>query len=151
MPRAAYMICAEDTSFDRATNAASYFKVVEAVSIKKFDELPAKTGSRRSLLWKVVAVWQREDTDAPDEEFAAQIVAHLPNRDEFVIVKYETIFFRTSIHRVTSPEIHFASFPGPGLVTFECRLRKAKDLDWQWRQQFSLLLIDIDAAKTPTN
>lgn len=139
MPRPLYIMCAESGSVDKYTNRPSLFNVIENVTVN-IREMPDETVTRiRPLNFVVVACWEREDADSPEDVFEAEAVIALPGQEP-QIQKQSEFSFSLRFHRF------FINIEGdPPVVTgaakLASRVRRKGSEEWasqEYRLQFDV-------------
>jgi hypothetical protein len=147
MPRPVYLLCCQSSSIDQATNRISLFNVVEeihVVLIKEQGKLPAPMiGSTL----RVVSTWMREEGDDPEQPFHVEFAVKIPTptgSPEEVVFSGAEVRFGAPFHRLVTADIGYAYFPCPGILWFECRIRKKEETDWIARQEFPILLTVVE-------
>jgi hypothetical protein len=148
MPRPVYIICVENVVEDKAGTIA-LMRVVEKIDVSRHDV--AKVGiptEKKKRNFQLVAVWMRTDGESsgPYEfEFTMRVGEYLMETDAGGESPRGTFSFVSPLHRIiANGEID--SFPSPGILEMECRVRIA-GTEGNWiTQSYPVFLLD----KTPT-
>ena len=125
MPRPLYIVCATSGSLDQRTNALSLFGLIETITYHELKSPPdASPGTplvAATLSMLIAAAWLREEADAPEQRFEAELVCFLPGSDEpALVVPFDPFRFESPIHRLVvweatiSPDLNMK----PGLLRF---------------------------------
>jgi hypothetical protein len=155
MVRPHYIICSEGLLVDRATRLATYFNVVDALTISVPVPEPAAPVVLGTPM-HVSAVWMREDESEKDSEFEAEVRLFPPASDEGQVIFQGNIRFGEHyFHR-----INVAIRPGPGVpgamaiaikpcdgvMRFECRIRPVQGGDWVSQDYLIPVIVRAPAA-----
>jgi hypothetical protein len=73
MPRPGYIICSASGSHDEFTKQISLFNVVEAVQVEEVQAQPSVMMQVTPLQMRITAVWLKEETDSPEQEFETHL------------------------------------------------------------------------------
>jgi hypothetical protein len=152
VPRPIYIICSQTGALDQYTNGISIFNVIE--SIKGSEIKPPSEGGVvfiKPLSMRIVAAWLREEADGPEQEFEAHLDVHAPNSNDLIAhVQFPLFKFTASVHRLVVPELAFAPTTdlGPGLLRFECKIRRVGETEWLSCQEYVVLVEIVNELGT---
>ena len=143
MPLPVYMLCSESGAEDTTTRRFSHFNVLEQVNISRLPEtLKEKVLVVPSLAFQAVAVWEKEDSDDPDQEFEYRFVIRLPGSDEEIVANSGTFKFQARRQRLVL-SAGGAMFQAVGLFRIECLLRPMGGEDNAWmKQKYSFPVVE---------
>jgi hypothetical protein len=129
------MLCAESGCEDKRSNIYSHFGVIEQIRVRKLPEpLPGTVILVPTLQFQAVAVWERAETDGPDQEFEYRFVFHLPPGEEEVVAGSGTFKFATQRYRLVL-NAGGALFKDVGLFRVDCKIRPVGAADDAWVSQ----------------
>ncbi len=157
MPIPAYIICSESGSIDRSKQNAdrvSYFDIHEVINIRRVTSHDAQgkpTDIGRPFIARIVASWIRLPDESADVIYEGQMVGRLVDpsgpRGESVIFDFGKFTLKHIAHRLLIPEMRMPSFPGPGILEIECRIRPVGEKGWPFRQTYPIVLVEDTSAE----
>jgi hypothetical protein len=144
MARLAYLILSRSGAIDQTKNTASFFHVVETVTVSPAppDATPQEGRARPQHHFFLVAVFLREEGDAPDQEFESQTMCLLPSGDTFFESAVTSFRFSSPFHRLYVPDLTLHGYPALGLYELKARLRRAGEQQWHSEQTFPFLVLE---------
>lgn len=149
MPRPAYIVCSLSGAADQFNSSVSCFSLVEAI---QFAEIPLPQQRQRpdetkSVSLRVSAAWFKEEQDAPDQAYQAQLILRLPNQQqEIVLVEFNQFCIAAIVHRLIAPEIILPRL-APGFILIECRIRRCGEDHWLSSQSYPILAVQTSMTE----
>ncbi|MCH8152103.1 MAG: hypothetical protein IH830_06995 [Planctomycetes bacterium] len=133
MPKPVYIVCCESSVEDSRSNLLSFFNVLEKIVIKRTQRGDETKMGLSKLKFCTVAVWTRDESDAPDQEYEAQFAIHAPPGGVEIVTK-ELKRFRIQedkqLQRLTLNFVGDPPIKGPGVIRVESRVRAVGTDEW---------------------
>jgi hypothetical protein len=156
MPRPLYIICAASGALDQYTNSMSLFGLVESIRYSELRPQPdAPAGTPlilKPLSMRVVAAWLKEDRDTPEQNFETEFAVFLPGiENQAMAALFPPFNFGVSIHRLVLPEMTIPPTldMAPGLMRIVNRVRRAGEPEWEWIQEYVILVEENRQGEVP--
>jgi hypothetical protein len=142
MPSPVYILCSESGAEDRETGRLSLFNIIEQVNFARQQQGSASIGTFGGLSIQAVAVWAKEESDDPEQEFEFSFVVQFPGRD--LLTAHSGKFrFQGRLSRLILQMMN-ASFDAAGEFSVECQIRKYVPTDAKWMcQRYSFPVVEL--------
>jgi hypothetical protein len=155
MPRPVYLLCSQSYAVDRESNQISFFNLIEEVKIVKrpddSDATDKQAVAHKHISMRIVSAWMKADDDSPDQVFEVEVAIKLPKESgghEETVISRPTLSFTKPFHRLLANEFSIPGVEAPGILWFECRIRRAGEKEWLARQEYPILLTPVETAAT---
>jgi hypothetical protein len=142
MAKPCYIICCESGSEDKLTGLVSHFKVLEEIELREIARLPdGSLAPNLPLTFQIVAVWQKEHPNEPDEEYDFETSIFLPPGNTQCDVMSGFFRFDKLRFRVTC-QIPALPIRGGGMLRCESRIKRRGDDAWL-AQTYEIQVLDL--------
>src|SRR5208283_6230207 len=121
MPIPVYILCSESGAEDKETRRFSHFHVIEQMNVARLSEASGQVWLVPSLEFQAVALWAREDSDGPEQEFEFRWLVRLPKGEEMV-VHTGKFRFQSRLQRIVLTG-GGNLFQTPGEFSVQCHIR----------------------------
>jgi hypothetical protein len=154
MPRPGYLICAASGSLDQYTEAVSLFNIIESIGVSAVN--PRGDGTIAippPMSMRIIAVWLKGENDAPEDRFETEIAGYAPvDGRPLFRADFPAFQFGNPVRRFIVPAVVFppTTVVAPGLMRFECGIRREGDASWLVVQQYFVVVVEAaDEGETP--
>jgi len=155
MPRPAYMMLSKSGTFDQTTNAASFFDVVEIISVSLTPtDAEGKPIASKIIpfVFRFVNTWIKDEHDDSEQEFESYAICKSPSGVMVFECPTSSFRFTGQFHRMFVTDLTLQGFPELGSYEIRAKIRKAGEEEWLAEQTFPFIVAEnprIPAQEAP--